>query len=135
MAKKKKSAHEAATTLLIEGVPITPYEEDPTFAMLRTRLAEINKTLGVTGYILRNANSATIDLKNQEKLTDYAILSSQAIGTSDELSELFDIGKVNHVLIEGKNQKILCLTMEGNNVAIFMENDTDHKAIIKQLLR
>jgi predicted regulator of Ras-like GTPase activity (Roadblock/LC7/MglB family) len=135
MTKKKKPIHETATTVLIEGVTITPYEEDPTFAMLRTRLAEINKTLGVTGYILRNANSATIDLKNQEKLTDYAILSAQAIGTSQELSELFDLGKVNHVLIEGKNQKILCLSTENNNVAIFMENDTDHKTIIKQLSR
>ncbi|MFH1131258.1 MAG: roadblock/LC7 domain-containing protein [Pseudomonadota bacterium] len=130
MVKKKKHIHDAVETVMIDGVPITPFEEDPTFTALRTSLAEINKAPGVTGYILRNTTSAAIDLKNQEKLTNYAILSAQSIETGQELSELFDLGKVEHVLIEGKNHKIICMAIGENKVSIFMEKNADHTAII-----
>ena len=133
MTKKKKPIRETATTVMIDGVPITPYVEDPTFTTLRTRLVEINKTPGVTGYILRNTTSATIDLENQDKLTDYAILSTQAVETSEELSELFTLGKVNYIIVEGKKHKVLCMILGENKVNIFMENGTDPTAIIEQL--
>ena len=133
MTKKKKHMHDAVETVMIDGVPITPFAEDPTFTALRTCLAEINKTPGVTGYILKNTTSATIDLKNQENLTEYAILSSRAIETGLELSELLDLGKVENVLIEGKNHKIVCMIIGENRVNIFMEKDVDHVAIIEQL--
>ena len=132
MTKKKKTANNAAT-VMIDGVAITPYDEDPTFTALRPSLAEINKTPGVTGYILRNSTSAIIDLKNQEKLYEYAILSAQSIDTGNELSELFDLGKVDHVLIEGKDLKILCMAIGDNKASIFMEKETDHIAIIERL--
>src|SRR4030067_3878002 len=126
MTKKKKHMHDAVETVMIDGVPITPFAEDPTFTALRTSLAEINKTPGVTGYILRNTTSATIDLKNQEKLTDYAILSAQALDTGQELSELFDLGKVEPILIEGKDHKIVCMAIGGEKGRIFIEKKPKH---------
>ena len=133
MVKKKKHMNDAVGPVLTDGVHVTAFEEDPTFTALRTSLAEINKTPGVTGYILRNTTSATIDLKNQEKLTDYAILSAQAIDTGQELSELFDLGKVEHILIEGKDHKIVCMAIGGNKVSIFMEKYADHNTVLEQL--
>jgi len=133
MVKKKKQTHGDVTTVMIDGIPITPFEEDPTFTALRTRLVEINKTPGVIGYILRNTTSAVIDLKNQEKLQDYAILSAQGIETGQELSELFDLGKVENVLIEGKDIKIVCTATGENRINIFMEKDVDQASIIERL--
>jgi predicted regulator of Ras-like GTPase activity (Roadblock/LC7/MglB family) len=134
MAKKKKSIRETTETVMIESeATVQAVEEDPTFASLRTSLTEISKCEGVTGYILRNAVSAVIDLKDPTKLADYAIMSSQAIDSSKEFSELFGLGDIENVLIEGKDAKILCLTVGENRVSVFMEKDADHKHIRKQI--
>lgn len=134
MAKKKKSIQESATTVMVEGAEITSEEEDTPFTALCRKLTEINKTLDLTGYTIKNTTSAVINIKNQEKLADYSILAAQAMKTSEDLSELFKLGNVNYILIEGKNQKILCMTIGENKVNIIMENDADHMAVIKQLL-
>ena len=83
MVKKKKSIQETATTEVIDQETAVPaVEEDQAFTSLCTNLAEINKCKGVIGYILRNATSATIDLKEPSKLMEYASLSSQALDSS-----------------------------------------------------
>jgi len=134
MGRKKKQTQSAITTELIEDIPTTMFELDLTFQSLGERLAEVNKTPGVTGYLLKNTTSAEIDLKCQEELSDYAILSAQSIETAQELSNLFELGKIGHILIEGKNHKMLCLRMGENTIAIFMEKVVDHAAIVKKLL-
>jgi predicted regulator of Ras-like GTPase activity (Roadblock/LC7/MglB family) len=101
---------------------------------LRANLAEINKLDGVTGYILRNSTSAIIDLKEPAKLVNYAILSSLALDSGQEFSELFNLGNIENVLIEGKDEKVLCFATGENKVSIFMEKDAHHKDIRKQIL-
>ena len=134
MVKKKKSIDETATTAVIDHETAAPtVEEDQTFTSLRTKLAEINKCKGVLGYILRNATSATIDLKDPTKLVEYATLSSQALDSGKEISELFDIGDIENILIEGKNIKALCTTIGENKASIFMEKDADHTDILRQV--
>jgi predicted regulator of Ras-like GTPase activity (Roadblock/LC7/MglB family) len=134
MVKKKKSIHETATTVVIDQETAVPaVEEDQTFTSLRTNLAEINKCKGVTGYILRNATSATIDLKEPSKLMEYASLSSQALDSSREISELFDLGDIENILIEGKGVKVLCMAIGKNKVSIFMEKDADHADILRRV--
>ena len=134
MVKKKKSIHETATTVVIDHETAVPaVEEDQAFTSLRTNLAGINKCKGVIGYILRNATSATIDLKDQTKLVEYAILSSQALDSGKEISELFDLGAIENILIEGKDIKALCMTIGENKVNIFMEKDADHADILKRV--
>ena len=43
---------------------------------LQEKLKEVKNQEGITGYIFRSSNSAAIDLKNPQKIIDYAMLSS-----------------------------------------------------------
>ena len=134
MVKKKRSIHETTTTVLVEDeTASTPVEENQAFENLSTRLAEIRKCDGVIGYILRSATSATIDLKEPEKIVEYAILSSQVLESSHEISELFDIGNVENILVEGKNIKALCMTIGEYKISIFMEKTVDHADILNRI--
>jgi predicted regulator of Ras-like GTPase activity (Roadblock/LC7/MglB family) len=130
----KKSIHDTATNVVIDHETAVPaVEEDQTFTNLRAKLAEINKCKGVTGYILRNATSAILDFKDPAKIFEYATLSSQALDSSKELSELFDLGEIQKVLIEGKGAKVLCLTIGENKASIFMEKNADHANILSRV--
>ena len=131
MVKKKRSIHETATPVIIDDATAT--EENQGFAELGNKLAEIRKTKGVVGYILRNATAATIDLKEPEKIVEYAILSSQALDSSREISDLFEIGDAENILIEGKEIKALCMVIDENKISIFMEKTADHDDILKRV--
>lgn len=134
MVKKKRSIHETKTTIIVDDeTAITSTEEDQVFTSLCTSLAEINKREDVIGYILRSATSAAIDLKDPTKLIEYAILSSQTLDSSGEISELFALGDINYILIEGKNIKALCIAKGENTVSIFMEKDAEHTDILRQV--
>ncbi len=108
-------------------------EEDAAFTSLRARLAEINKQPEVTGYILRNPTTAIIDLKNSQRPTEYALLTAQTIDSAKEISQLFNIGSTESILITGKDAKALCVTRGENNIAIFMEKNADHNHILNQI--
>jgi predicted regulator of Ras-like GTPase activity (Roadblock/LC7/MglB family) len=134
MVKKRKSIHETTTTVMIDDESaVTSVEENQAFENLSAQLAEIRKCNGVVGYILRSATSATIDLKEPEKIVEYAILSSQVLESSHEISELFDIGNVENILVEGKNIKALCMTIGENKISIFMEKTVDHADILNRI--
>jgi len=62
---------------------------------IKQNINSIKEKEGVIGYILRNSKSASIDLKDPSKVIDYAILSSSAFETSEELSSILDLGQVN----------------------------------------
>jgi len=134
MGKKKRSIHETATTVIVDDeTDVTSVEEDQVFTDLSKSLAEIRKRDGVVGYILRSTSSATIDLKEPEKIVEYAILSSQVLDSSREMSDLFDLGDVKSILIEGKEIKALCVVIGENKISIFMENNADHADILKRV--
>jgi predicted regulator of Ras-like GTPase activity (Roadblock/LC7/MglB family) len=131
---KKKQGQETATTVIVDDDEIgTTSEEDETYQDLSSKLAEIRHDKGVIGYILRSATSATIDLKEPEKIVEYAIFSSQALDSSQEISDQFELGDVKSVLIEGKESKALCMNIEGNKISIFMEKDADDADILKKI--
>ena len=134
MVKKKNSQQETATTVIIDDEEIAATsEEDRTFTNLSKNLAKIRKDKGVIGYILRNTTSATIDLKEPEKIVEYAIFSSQVLDSSQEISDLFEIGDVKSVLIEGKEIKALGMDIEGNKISIFMKKNADYANILKRI--
>jgi len=133
MAKKKSSQQENATPIIVDEEEIATPEEDQTFKDLNEKLAKIRKNKGVIGYILRNTTSATIDLKEPEKMVEYAIFSSQVLDSSQEISDLFETGDVENVLIEGKENKVLCMKIDGNKISIFMEKGADAADIQKQI--
>ncbi len=97
-------------------------------------LAEIRKLKGVMGYILRSENSAIIDLTEQDKIIDYAILSSQISESSHEIAEQFNLANIESVLVEGKSVKVLCMSVGENKIGIFMEKTATHDSIIKRIL-
>jgi len=127
MVKKTQNTQET------QEIAILTVEEDPAFTSLRAKLAEINKHPEVTGYIMRNDTSAIIDLKNPARLTEYAILTSQTVESAQQISELFNLGTIENILITGKDTKVLCIAIGENNAAIFMEKNADHEDIAKQI--
>jgi predicted regulator of Ras-like GTPase activity (Roadblock/LC7/MglB family) len=135
MNKKKRSQQKIETTVIVDDDPIvTSDEEDQAYTNLSKNLAKIRKKRGVIGYILRSTTSATIDLKEPEKIVEYAIFSSQALDSSREISDLFELGEVESILIEGKEIKALCKAIGGNKISIFMEKNADHTDILKRVL-
>jgi hypothetical protein len=121
------------TTVIIDGSPVTvPLEEDPTFGDLRSSLKQINKIEGVKGYILRNSTAAAVDLQNPAKIIEYALLSSKAIDTCQELSELFSLGLTKSV-VEGTDIKMLSMLVGKNRLSIFMEKGVDHADILMRI--
>ena len=130
---KKKSTQENATPIIVDEDEIATPEEDQTFKDLNEKLAKIRRNKGVIGYILRNTTSATIDLKEPEKIVEYAIFSSQVLDSSQEISDLLETGDVKNVLIEGKENKVLCMKINGNKISIFMEKDAEDTDIQKKI--
>jgi predicted regulator of Ras-like GTPase activity (Roadblock/LC7/MglB family) len=130
----KKTSQEAATALVVDEDELSAdSEEDQTFKDLSSKLAEIRKDNGVTGYIIRNATSATIDLNEPEKIVEYALFSSQVLDSSQEISELYELGNIESILVEGKENNALCMNLDGNKISIFMEKDADHADILKRI--
>lgn len=101
---------------------------------LNETLREIRTREGIIGYILRSSQSASIDLNDPTKIIDYAVLSSTAIETAEDLSEAFELGGVQNILLEGKDAKILLLKLEDRRLSIFMERNVDHEWIQRDLL-
>lgn len=127
MARKKKGSQQTAAvaeTVVVEATPVNN---------LRASLEEIKTYDGVIGYILRNSTSVAVDLKDPTKIIDYAILSSSALDASEELSELFNLGDIKNTVIEGKDIKMLSLTINENKISVFMEKNADSEKVLRKL--
>jgi predicted regulator of Ras-like GTPase activity (Roadblock/LC7/MglB family) len=96
---------------------------------LRAKLDKIRGREGVIGYILRNSHSASIDLKDPSKIIDYAVLSSSTIDASEELRDLFNVGDIQSMVVEGKNAKMLSVIIDENRISIFMEKNVDTETV------
>jgi predicted regulator of Ras-like GTPase activity (Roadblock/LC7/MglB family) len=131
---KTKQIQENATAITVDEDDLDANtEEDELFKTLADKLAKIRKKPGVIGYIIRNTTTANIDLDDQEKIVDYAIFSSQALDSSQEISDQYKLDDVTSILIEGKQAKALCMNIEGNKISIFMEKDADHASILERI--
>lgn len=111
-------------------------DEDNTsvFDNLSASLVEIRKLKGVMGYILRSDSSAVIDLDDSEKIIQYAILSSQALESCQEMARLLSMGETESMIVEGVNLKVLCMKLGENKINVFMENFAAHGSIIEKLM-
>ncbi len=122
---KKKARSSSTATVMIEGSPVTiTLDEDPAFAELHSRLIEINKISGIKGYILKNNNTAAINLHDPAKLSEYALLLSEVVDASQEISKLFNISTIK-ATIEGTETKMLYIVIGENRVSIFMEKNVN----------
>ena len=127
MARKKKTVQEIATVT----EPLTV--EESHVNNLRAKLEEIKTYEGVIGYILRNSTSAAIDLKDPTKLIDYAILSSSALDAGEVLSEDFNLGDVKSIIVDGKDVKMLPLTVSDNRISVFMDKEANCEKVLRKL--
>lgn len=119
----------------ISVVDVTPAEgEDSVFASLGASLAEIRKLKGVVGYILRGSTSAIVDLDEDEKVSQYALLSYQLYESSLEIAKQLSVAQVESVLVEGGKLKVLFIRIGENNISVFMEKGASHSWIIKRIL-
>ena len=134
MVKKKRSQQENSTTVIVDDDELSAApEEDEAYTDLSNKLAEIRKDKDIIGYILRSTTSATIDLKEPEKIVEYAIFSSQVLDSSQEIADLYELAEVKSVLIEGKETKALCMDIDENKISIFMKKNADHADILKTI--
>jgi predicted regulator of Ras-like GTPase activity (Roadblock/LC7/MglB family) len=128
MVKKRKETEE--TVITEEPVAVESAVSDD---RLRTSLEEIKNYDGVMGYIMRNTTSASIDLKDPAKIVDYAILSSTAFEATEEFSQLFELGNLKNITVDGKNLRMLSLAVDENKISVFMEKNADVEKIMKRI--
>jgi predicted regulator of Ras-like GTPase activity (Roadblock/LC7/MglB family) len=131
---KPKTTTQETTQLVEKASAISLEEDNGVFASLATSLAEIRKLKGVHGYILRGTSSAVIDLAEKDKVIDYAMLSSQIEEAYRGMAKSFKLTSVESVLVEGKTVKVLCMSVGGNKMSIFMDKTATHSWIIKRIL-
>lgn len=128
MVKKRKETEE--TVITEEPVAVESAVSDD---RIRTSLEEIKDYDGVMGYIMRNATSASIDLKDPAKIVDYAILSSTAFEATEEFSQLFELGNLKNITVNGKNLRMLSLAVDENKISVFMEKNADVEKVMKRI--
>jgi len=96
-------------------------------------LRDIKTREGIIGYIIRGPNSASIDLKDPTKIIDHAILSATALEAGQDIANTFELGKVDAIILEGRDVKILSITIGDNRLSIFMERNVDHNKLCEDL--
>jgi predicted regulator of Ras-like GTPase activity (Roadblock/LC7/MglB family) len=133
MVKKKNSVNETSTIIIDDEAALTEIEEAQEFADLYATLQEVRKSEGVTGYVLKSDTEATVDIEDPAKLVEYALLSSQAFDSSEELKTQLNLGEIESILVEGKNTKILCLTIGNNTLSVFMEKNANNIEILNRI--
>jgi len=101
---------------------------------LRAALESVRSKEGIIGYIIRGPTSASIDIKDPSKIIDYAVLSAEAMESSESLFSMFGLGKVCSIVLEGRSIKILSLTRGEQQLSIFMEKSVDHNAIYREIV-
>ena len=100
---------------------------------LQLKLQNIKTKEGIIGYIIRDPKSASVDIKDPTKIIDYALLSSTLHDSGESMISAFELGKVNNIVVEGKDVKVLTLTIDDNRISIFMNKNVNHNTICKDL--
>jgi predicted regulator of Ras-like GTPase activity (Roadblock/LC7/MglB family) len=100
---------------------------------LHLKLQNIKTKEGIIGYIVRDPKSASVDIKDPTKIIDYALLSSTLHDSGESMISAFELGKINNIIVEGKDVKVLSLTIGDNRISIFMNKNVNHNTIYKDL--
>ena len=130
--KIENSPSEPGST--IEESTIAPkHKLQHSIGNLHANLENIKAREGVVGYIFRTQKSASIDLKDPTKIIDYAVLSSTVLEAGENLANMFELGDICKVTLEGKDVKLLTLKIGDNRLSIFMDKTADQDRIYKDL--
>lgn len=119
--------------LQTEVVKPAALEKAGSTSVLHATLNEIKTIANVIGYIVRNSTSATIDFDDPSEIADYALFSSSMLTISKDIANLFQLGNVEGIIVEGKNAKLLYSTVADNRVSVFIEKGKDCGPILRKL--
>jgi len=100
---------------------------------MQEKLQKIKEQEGIIGYILRDKETASIDLKDPKKIIDYAVLSSTAFEAANNLADTLSIGEITEIIVESEEAKVVSINAEKYRLSIFMENTIDHTKLCKSL--
>jgi len=100
---------------------------------LSAALEKIKAREGVIGYIYRDSTSASVDLRDPTKTIEYAALSATVRESGEYLSNTFNLGDVNTIVLEGGDTKMLLLIFGDHRLSIFTEKNVDHNTIYDDL--
>ena len=103
------------------------------YETLHHKLQKIKTEKEIIGYIVRDSKSASVDIKDPTKIIDYALLASILHDSGQSMISAFELGKVDNIVVEGKDVKVLTLTIGDNRISIFMKNNVDHNMMYKDL--
>ena len=111
----------------------TKSESQEQMQNLHHSLEDIKAREGVIGYILRASTFAAVDIKDPSKIIDYAALSATVLESGENISNIFNLGEIKTILLEGADTKILSLIIGDHRLSIFMEKNVDHNTIYEDL--
>jgi predicted regulator of Ras-like GTPase activity (Roadblock/LC7/MglB family) len=97
------------------------------------KLQGIKEQSGVIGYILKDAKTASVDLKDPTKIIDYANLSTTAFETANNLSDKLALGEITEIIMESEETKLVSRSTEDYQLSVFMETSVNHNTICKSL--
>ena len=60
-------------------------------------------------------------------------MSSTTFDSTEELSKLFNLEGTKDIIINGKNLKMISLTIEKNRISVFLENSSDLDRVLKRI--
>jgi predicted regulator of Ras-like GTPase activity (Roadblock/LC7/MglB family) len=75
-----------------------------------------------------------VDIEEQEKISAFALLSTYIRESSFEIGKPFNLSDVESVLVEGKNVKVLCMSLGENKLDVFMEKSASDALVTKRIL-
>ena len=134
MMKQKTSSNQDEVSITSEATALSVGEENSAFASLSAGLEEIRKLKGVIGYIIRSNSSAIVDLTEPDKISEYALLTYEIHESCQNITNQLHLGETETAIVEGKNVKVLCLSVGENRISVLMEKDANHAWIIKRIL-
>ena len=132
MTRQGTSTTEIKPVFTVQQSDLTESEETRVFNRLLLILAEIQKNNKI-GFILRNSTQAFADLNKSTELAQLALFATQLFNSSEKLLSVCDQKVMKSVVLESSRMRILCLSISGNQLSIFMEKNVDSHRIFERL--
>lgn len=134
MVKRGINVTETPLVITVERASLGQEQKTKDYANLHSILKEIREKNEILGFILKGSAYAAIDLDHNEDLAKFAILVSQLANFSKQVLNLHEEAFVRSVVLEGKELKVLCLNIRGNEIGIMMKKSNDDKEILNKIL-
>jgi hypothetical protein len=135
MSKHVTTTTEQQSTFTVQQSALAESEETRVFKKLQPILVEIRKNPNLIGFTMKNSTQAIVDVNKPEELAQLSLLASQLFESSRKLLTACNQRSMKRAVLEGSKMRILCLSIDGNQLSIFMEKTLDCDRIVEQLAR